>query len=188
MDEQPDWAPRRRGGVDDPERALLAAVRWAVLPTISLPVALASLGAGATGEGLPFAPSSLLAFLALITSVACWLKVVARWQALPRRGDDDHGRPRWWDSDDPLGPNDGSGGPGGITFDWTRFERDFWQHVNELERRRERHLVHASSAADQHPGGVLLREHVCGAQARALRAQPATGVPRQHRPPARRDR
>jgi hypothetical protein len=145
MDEQPERRPRDR----DPERALLGAVRLAVLPTLGLPVALASLGAGVTGQGLPVVLASPLAFIALIANVACWLNVIARWQALPPRGDDDDGWPRWWDNDGPLDPSDGPGGPGGIRFDWVTFERDFWEHVRAHEQRRERQLVHAESMSPE---------------------------------------
>jgi len=80
MDEQPDRRRRRRRA-KDPERALIAAVRLAALPTLCLPIALASLGAGATGQGLPVVLASPLAFLAVITNVWCWLKILARGRA-----------------------------------------------------------------------------------------------------------
>jgi hypothetical protein len=57
--------------------------------------------------------------------------VIVRWRALPERREDDDGWPRrGWDTDDPLGP---SGGPGGIAFDWPKFERAFWAYVKERE-------------------------------------------------------
>lgn len=137
---QPD-PPRGRGrDSNDPERALLAAARQAVVPTICLPVAIASLGASATGAGIPIAVAWPLAALALVANIACWLKVIVLWRALPRLDDDDQGWRRRRDGDSPLGP---SGGPGGIDFDWPRFERDFWAHVGEKELQRERELIHA---------------------------------------------
>jgi hypothetical protein len=137
-DERPD-RPRFSG--DDPERSLNGAVRCAVLPAVCMPFALASLGASAAGDGLALALAAPLAAVALIANVVCWVKVVVRWRALPRPGDDDHGWPRWWwDGDPPLHP---SGGPGGVRFDWTRFERDFWAHVTQQERLHELELVRA---------------------------------------------
>ena len=128
------------GHPDDSERSLVAAVRWSVLPTMCLPVALASLGASVTGEGLPVSLDLALATLALIANLACWRKIMVLWRALRRRDDDEQGWPRSWDNDPPLDPR---GGPGGVTFDWTRFQRDFWAHVKETERQREHDLVRA---------------------------------------------
>ncbi len=92
--------------------------------------------------GLPFVCAGPLAGLALSVSGACWLKVIAPWRALPRRGrgDDGHGWWRWGSDEAPLNPG---GGGGGITVDWAAFEREFWSHVAEIEHRREGELVHA---------------------------------------------
>jgi len=107
-----------------------------------MPFALASLCASAAGEGVGLALAAPLAAVALVANVVCWLRVMVRWRGLPRRDDDDRGWPRrWWDDDDP--PPEPGGGPGGIRFDWTRFEREFWAHVSHLERLRERELVRA---------------------------------------------
>jgi hypothetical protein len=116
--------------MSDPERSLVAAVRRAAFPAFCLPVALASLGASATGVGLQLALAGPLAALALFANVACWLKVVVLWRALPPREDDDQGWSRWRDRGDPLDP---TGGPGGIGFDWDGFERDFRSYVRENE-------------------------------------------------------
>jgi hypothetical protein len=85
-------------------------------------------------------PDLLLAALALIANLACWRKVMVLWRALPRPDDDDQGWAGWWDGDSPLDPR---GGPSGIKFDWTRFERDFWAHVKEKERQCEHELIRA---------------------------------------------
>jgi hypothetical protein len=134
--------PNRGHGGGDPERSLLFAVRCALLPTLCLPVGLASVAASSSGTGVAPAMAIPLAALAVIVNVVCWRRVIVRWRALPdRRDDDDHGWPRrGWDADDPLAP---SGGPGGITFDWPEFERAFWIHVGELERQRELDVVGA---------------------------------------------
>jgi len=141
---RPDRRRKSRRDGADPERALLVALRSAMLPTICLPLAFASLAASATGQGFGLGLAWRLAALALIVNAVCWQKVIVRWRALPRRDDDDQGWRRWWDSEPPLIPG---GGPGGIKFDWKRFERDFWSHVREKERQRERELIHASVPA-----------------------------------------
>src|SRR5438874_13410443 len=99
MDPQPDRPPRpsRR---DDPERAVVIAVRWGGFMAMSVPVALAALAASATGEGLPLAVAWPLATLALLANVICWLKVIILWRALPRP-EDDQGWGRWRDDPPP---------------------------------------------------------------------------------------
>jgi hypothetical protein len=141
MSEQPNRRQRPRRNADDPERALVVALRWAVVPTICLPLAVAAVGASATGGGISPTLARQLAGLALIANVGCWVKVTVLWRALPRPDDDDQGWRRWWwDTDSPLDP---SIGPGGITVDWARFERDFWSHVKQRERQRGHELIHA---------------------------------------------
>jgi hypothetical protein len=125
---------------DDPERSLLVALRWALLPAACLPAALASLCASAAGDGLASALAYPFAAAALIVNVICWRRVVVLRRALPRPDDDDHGWPRWWDDDPQQRP---SGGPGGISFDWPGFERDFWAHVTQQELLRPREPIHA---------------------------------------------
>ena len=133
--------PHRGHGGGDPERSLLFAVRCALIPTLALPVALASVAASSSGSGVSPAMAIPLAFIAVIVNVVCWRRVIVRWRALPDRRDDNDGWPRrGWDGDDPLDPN---GGPGGITFDWPEFERAFRIHVEELERQREPAVVGA---------------------------------------------
>jgi hypothetical protein len=151
--ERPRGSGRHRG---DPERSLISAVRCALLPAICMPAALASLCAGVGGGGLPLALAGPLAALALIVNVACWRRVIMRWRALPRPEDDDDGWRRWsLDGDPPLEP---SGGPGGIRFDWAVFERDFWAHVTQQERlrERERELIRALGAAARRPVSELV--------------------------------
>jgi hypothetical protein len=126
--------PSRRRHFPDPERALVAAVRVALLPALGLPLALAALAASVTGAGLGLPLMCPLTALTLLLNVACWLKVVKRWRRLPRPGDDDQGWRRWRGGDSPLQPSDG---PGGIEFDWRSFELQFWAHVRALERHRE---------------------------------------------------
>jgi hypothetical protein len=128
-----------RGG-DDPERALLATVRLALVPTVSLPLMLGFLLASLTGQGPPVALLWPLAALALTLNVACWSKVIMLLRTLPGPDDDDQDWRRGWDRDSPHGPD---GGPGGIRFDWAGFERDFWAHVKSAERQRECELIHA---------------------------------------------
>lgn len=131
--------PHRGHGGGDPERSLLFAVRCALLPTLALPVALASVAASSSGTGVAPTLAIPLAVIAVILNMVCWRRVIVRWRALPDRRDDDDGWPRrGWDTDDPLDP---SGGPGGITFDWPKFERSFWAYVKE--RQRELDLVGA---------------------------------------------
>jgi hypothetical protein len=151
MREQPN---RRRGPrrADDPERALVVALRWAVIPTICLPLAIASVGASVTGGGLSAALALQLAALALIANAGCWVKVIGLWRALPRPDDDDQDWRRRWDSDSPLDPGCG---PGGITVDWARFERDFWSHVEQQQRQRENELIHALALAPACVQGAL---------------------------------
>jgi hypothetical protein len=127
-----------RGG-DDPERAFLTTVRLALVPTVSLPLTLAFLLASLTGQGPPVAVLWPLAALVLTLNVACWLKVIELWPTLPGPDDDDQDWRRGWGRDSPRAPD---GGPGGIGFDWARFERDFWAHVKSAERQRERELIH----------------------------------------------
>jgi len=129
--------PRR---ADDPERALVAALRWAVVPTICLPLSIASVGASATGGGLSAALAWQLAALTLVANAGCWVKVIALWRALPRPDDDDQDWRRWWGSDCPLDPDSG---PGGITIDWKQFERDFWSYVKQTEPQPEQELIYA---------------------------------------------
>jgi hypothetical protein len=50
-------------GDDHPERLLCAAVRRAIVPTVFLPVAVAFVGASATGTGIPLVVSLPLAAL-----------------------------------------------------------------------------------------------------------------------------
>jgi hypothetical protein len=130
----------RGGGARDPERALLFALRCALIPTLCVPLASASAAASATGEGLPFAWAGPLVTLALIVSVACWLKVITLRRALRRPGDDDQEWWRWQSSGAPLDPG---GGSGGISFDWATFEREFWSHVKGKELQRETAMIHA---------------------------------------------
>ena len=135
--------PNQRPGpsrADDPEHALVVALRWAVVPTLCLPLAVASLGASATGGGLSSALAWQLAGLALIANVGCWAEVIVRWRALPRPDDDEQDWRRWWDKDSPLDPG---GGPGGIAVDWEQFERDFWSHVKQKQHQRDHELIHA---------------------------------------------
>jgi hypothetical protein len=137
------WKLRRwsRGShSDNPERALRSAVRRAVPPTLCLPVVFASVGASATGQGIPLALAWPLAALTVIANVACWLNVVMLWRALPGPEDDDPDWRRPPGSDSPLDP---SGGPGGIEFDWAGFERDFWSYVSEHEDSRKREVTYA---------------------------------------------
>jgi hypothetical protein len=73
-----------------------------------------------------------LAGLALTVCVVGWWRVVRLWRALPRPDDDEQG---WWrrrGGDDPSSGPDA--GPGGITFDWLGFEREFWAHVERVRR------------------------------------------------------
>jgi hypothetical protein len=119
---------------NEPDRVLTASLRWAVLPTLSVPASLAALGASATGPGIPVTLAWPVAALALIASAVCWWRVVCLWRALPRRDDDEQDWRRWSDGDPRVGPH---GGPGGITFDWTSFEQQFWSHVLETQHRRE---------------------------------------------------
>ena len=137
-----DRPHRRRGPrrADDPERALVAALRWAVVPTICLPLSIASVGASATGGGLSVALAWQLAALTLVANAGCWVNVIALWRALPRPDDDDQDWRRWWDSDCPLDPGSG---PGGITIDWKQFERDFWSYVKQTEPQPEQELIYA---------------------------------------------
>jgi hypothetical protein len=131
-----------RGG-DDPERAFLATVRLALVPTVSLPLTLAFLLASLCGQGPPVGLLWPLAALVLTLNVACWLKVIELWRTLPGPDDDDQDWRRGWDRDSPRDPERG---PGGIRFDWAGFERDFWAHVKSAERQRERELIHASAS------------------------------------------
>jgi hypothetical protein len=133
MDEHSD-PQRRRGRVHEAERALISAVRVALLPAFGLPLAVASVAASIAGGGLQLWFACPLAALALGANIACWLKVIKRWRKLPRPGDDDEGWRRWPGGDSPLEP---TGGPGGIEFDWPGFELQFWAHVRALERQRE---------------------------------------------------
>jgi hypothetical protein len=114
-----------------------------MLPTLAVPIAAASLCASAAGNGVPFALAWPLAALAATLSAACWLRVIVLWGKLHRPDDDDQGWWRRW-SATPLDPG---GGPGGIPFDWKKFEQDFWSHVKEKERHRERELIRVGAAA-----------------------------------------
>ena len=134
MDEPSDLPPRRHRRIHEAERALIAAVRVALLPALVLPITVASVAASIAGTGLQVWLACPLAALALGANVACWLKVIRRWKRLPRPGDDDEGWRRGWGEDSPHDP---SGGPGGIQFDWPSFELQFWAHVTALERQRE---------------------------------------------------
>jgi hypothetical protein len=134
MDEHSEPSPRRPQGGDDAERALIAAVRVALLPALALPAAVAFVGASIAGTGLQLWFACPLAVLAIAANVACWLRVIKRWRKPPRRGDDDQGWRRWSGDDSPLRP---SGGLGGVTFDWQSFELQFWAHVRALEGQRE---------------------------------------------------
>jgi hypothetical protein len=141
MNEQPDRPHGRRQDANDPERSLVSALRWSLLPGMCLPLTLASLGVSATGAGLPVALAVALAGLALIANFVCWRKVIARWRSLPRPDDEDHGWPRWWEDEDPQ--PDPSGGPGGFKIDWTKFEREFWAHVTAQARQRQLEPIRA---------------------------------------------
>ena len=133
MDEHFDDHPRLRR-IHEAERALIAAVRLALLPALGLPVAVATVAASIAGAGLQLVFAAPLAALAVGLNLACWRKVIRRWRRLPRPGDDDQGWRRWSGDEPPLGP---LGGPGGIEFDWARFEAQFWAHVRALDRERE---------------------------------------------------
>jgi hypothetical protein len=134
MDDHFDLPPRRRS-FREAERALIAAVRVALLPALGLPLAIALLAASVTGAGLGLPLACPLTAVALVVNVVCWLTVVRRWRRLPAKpGDDEQGWRRWWGEDSPLQP---SGGPSGISFDWPKFEQQFWAHVQALERQRE---------------------------------------------------
>lgn len=132
MDEHSDLPPRRRR-VHEAERALTAAVRVALVPALGLPITIASAAASIAGTGLQLAIAVPLAVVAVAANLACWLKVVKRWRRLPRPGDDDQGWRRWW-GDTPPSPLDPGGGPGGIEFNWTAFELQFWAYVGARER------------------------------------------------------
>ncbi len=141
MRHDPHRRPHRGRGGGDPERSLVFAVRCALLPTLSLPAALAALAASSSHTGPALALALPLAAAAILINLVCWRRVIVRWRALPRRDDDDNDWwRRWWDAEGPLDP---TGDPGGIKFDWESFERDFRAHVNELERLRGRELLTA---------------------------------------------
>jgi hypothetical protein len=126
---------------EDPERALLVALRWAIPPTLFVPLAFALVAASANGEGPPVALAWPPLVLALTTNASLWLKVVVLWRRLPPGDeDDDQDWRRRFGGDPPPGPD---GGPSGVNFDWTSFEREFWSYVREEQGRRERELVHA---------------------------------------------
>lgn len=126
---------------EDPERALLVALRWAIPPTLFVPLAFALVAASANGEGPPLALAWPPLVLALTTDASLWLKVVVLWRRLPPGDeDDDQDWRRRFGGDPPPGPD---GGPSGVNFDWTSFEREFWSYVREEQSRRERELVHA---------------------------------------------
>lgn len=109
-----------------------------MLASMLLPVAFASLCASATGQGLPLPLASPMAAMAVAASVVCWRRLAQVWHRTPP-GDDDQGWPRrWWSEDRPLGP---SGGPGGITFDWYTFEREFRAYLGERQGASEREPV-----------------------------------------------
>jgi hypothetical protein len=120
---------RRRWG-RDPERAFIASVRWALLPGVGLPLVVAGLGSSASGSGPPLILTGPLTAIVLIVNVACWLRIVARWRAMPP--DDDGWWQRWWQMEGPLDP--WGGGPGGVEADWAAFEREFRAHVEQRER------------------------------------------------------
>lgn len=130
MDEHHDNSARRR--VHQAERALVAAVRVALLPALGLPVSVAVAAASVTGTGLRLWLAWPLATLAAAANFACWREVIRRWRRLPRHDDDDEEWHRWHDgSRPPPGP---AGGPDGVEFDWPSFELQFWAHVRALDR------------------------------------------------------
>lgn len=122
----------------DAERRYVSAVRRALVPSLSLPIALASIAASATGAGLPFSFVGPAAALALAASIATWLRVVVLWRRLPDPEDDEDGWRRWRGA---PGPRDLGPGGGGLEIDWTSFERDFWAHVAQSEQARVGGLV-----------------------------------------------
>jgi hypothetical protein len=134
---------------EDPHRALLVALRWAIPPTLFVPMAFALVAASATnGEGPPLELAWPPLLLALTVTTSLWLKVVVLWRRLPPADEDDD--QDWWrrfGGDPPLGPD---GGPGGVHFDWPSFERDFWSYVRDRHSRRDRDLIHARA---RHAGG-----------------------------------
>ncbi len=80
-----------------------------------------------------------LAVLVLIACLGCARKLLVLWRALPRDDDGDHGGPpRWWGGEDPQDP---TGGPGGISFDWTTFEREFWAYLSAREAQHARESI-----------------------------------------------
>jgi hypothetical protein len=109
-------------------------MRWTMLASVGLPAALASVGASATGEGIPLGLAWPLAALAAVATAVCLWKVIVLWHTRPRRDDDDHGG--WWrrHGDRPLLPG---GGPGGLEFDWRSFERQFWAHVHARAKAKD---------------------------------------------------
>jgi hypothetical protein len=119
---------RRRWG-RDPERAFVASVRMSLLPGLSLPVAVATLGSGASGAGPSLLLTGPLVAVVLIVNVVCWIKMASRWRALPP--DDDGWWQRWWELEAPLDP--WGRGPGGVAIDWGAFERDFRAHVEQRD-------------------------------------------------------
>jgi hypothetical protein len=129
---------RKKRRKNDPDRALAAGLRIALIPSLCFPGSLASLGTSATGDGIPFTLASPLAAIVLIVNIACWWRVVRLWRALPRPEDDEQGWRRSPGDEPPRGPGDG---PGGLGFDWDSFERQFWAHVHERDRDRRLALV-----------------------------------------------
>lgn len=140
----PDGTPRPAGEPGgDAERSLVTALRFALVPSGCLPGALALLAASTAGVGPPIPVAAPILVLVAIAAAACWRKAIRLFRQLPRSDDDDHGWPRrWWGGGPQLDP---SGGPGGIGFDWSRFEREFWSHVARLEHEaaRARELTRA---------------------------------------------
>jgi hypothetical protein len=125
------------------QKALVRALRVAVLPTLALPFALGAFGAAMTGAGP--SPKVITLILVSVTAAmaACWARVLVRWRD-QRRADDDDGQWRHdRDDDDPCAPDGDSAGP---AIDWIAFDRDFAAYAHACASDRA-HQVLAESRA-----------------------------------------
>ncbi|HEX3977982.1 MAG TPA: hypothetical protein VHW96_17060 [Solirubrobacteraceae bacterium] len=124
------------------EKSLVTTLRVGIVSGLALPFCLAGLAAAATSREPPMDVIAPIVALAVLVSLACWSRVIARWRDPDGPDDDDPWR-HGGGPDDSTPPDGSSGGP---AIDWTAFERDFAAYVEACERLRQGVLVALSAA------------------------------------------